>query len=149
MQSERLRGCILAYRFVTPSFLFLDYLATPPGRGGGGVGGALYQRLREIAAGLKIGLFFEVLPADPSLCHLGPEVMAENRKRLAFYARFGAYPIAGTAYETPLSDKDDCSAPSDVRRLRRARYAGPGRSARRGSRHSRTQIRQSLSARIQ
>lgn len=107
-ESERLRGCVLAYRFVTPSFLFLDYLATPPGRGGGGVGGALYQRLREIAAGLKIGLFFEVLPADPSLCHAGPEVMAENRKRLAFYARFGAYPIAGTAYETPLSDKDDC-----------------------------------------
>ena len=88
--SERMRGCVLAYRFVTPSFLFLDYLATPPGRGGGGVGGALYQRLREIAAGLKIGLFFEVLPADPALCRLSPEMIEENRKRLAFYARFGA-----------------------------------------------------------
>ncbi len=106
--SERVRGCLLAYRFVTPSFLFLDYLATPPGRGGGGVGGALYQRLREIAAGLNFGLFFEVLPADPGLCRLSPEIVEQNRQRLAFYARFGAYPIAGTAYETPLSDKDLC-----------------------------------------
>ena len=106
--SERVRGCILAYRFVTPSFLFLDYLAVPPGRGGGGVGGALYQRLREIAAGLGIGLFFEVLPADPALCRLAPEIVEENRKRLGFYARFGAFPIANTAYETPLTDKDSC-----------------------------------------
>lgn len=30
--SERVRGCILAYGFVSPPFLFLDYLATPPGR---------------------------------------------------------------------------------------------------------------------
>lgn len=106
--SERVRGCILAYRFVTPSFLFLDYLATPPGRGGGGVGGALYQRLREIAAGLGIGLFFEVLPADPARCRLAPDLVEQNKKRLAFYARFGAYPIANTAYETPLTDKDLC-----------------------------------------
>lgn len=106
--TERLRGCLLAYRFVTPSFLYLDYLATPPGRGGGGVGGALYQRLREIAAAQKIALFFEVLPADPELCALSPELLEQNRQRLAFYARFGAYPITGTAYEMPLSDKDRC-----------------------------------------
>jgi acetoin utilization deacetylase AcuC-like enzyme len=102
------RGALLSWRFVTPSFLFLDYLATPPGRGGGGVGGALYQRLREIAAGLGIALFFEVLPADGAQCRLSPEILEQNRKRLAFYARFGAYPIAGTAYETPLSDEDTC-----------------------------------------
>jgi acetoin utilization deacetylase AcuC-like enzyme len=105
---ERVRGCILAYRFVTPSFLFLDFLAVPLGRGGGGVGGALYQRLREIAAGMGLTLFFECLPADPRLCRLGPEVLEENRKRLAFYARFGAFPIAGIGYETPLSETDTC-----------------------------------------
>lgn len=105
---ERVRGCLLAYRFVTPSFLFLDYLAVPPGRSGGGVGGALYQRLREIAAGLGIGLFFEVLPADPGLCHLPADVLEDNKRRIAFYGRFGAYPVVGTAYETPLSDKDSC-----------------------------------------
>ncbi len=105
---ERVRGCILAWRFVTPSFLFLDFLAVPPGRGGGGVGGALYQRLREIAAGLGLGLFYEVLPADPALCRLSPEIVEDNKKRLAFYARFGAYPIANTAYETPLTANDKC-----------------------------------------
>jgi acetoin utilization deacetylase AcuC-like enzyme len=106
--SEHVRGCILAYRFVKPSFILLDFLAVPPGRGGGGVGGALYQRLREIAAGLGIGLFFEVLQADPARCRLAPADIEENRKRLAFYARFGAYPIANTAYETPLSENDPC-----------------------------------------
>jgi acetoin utilization deacetylase AcuC-like enzyme len=109
--SARVRGCILAYRFVTPSFLFLDFLAVPPGRGGGGVGGALYQRLREIAAGLHIGLFFEVLQADPAHCRLPPEDLADNRKRLAFYARFGACLIANTAYETPLSEENDPCPP--------------------------------------
>jgi acetoin utilization deacetylase AcuC-like enzyme/GNAT superfamily N-acetyltransferase len=104
----RIRGCILAYRFIKPSFLFLDYLATVPGRSGGGVGGALYQRLREIAAGLGLALFFEVLPGDAAHCKLIAEELEENRRRLAFYARFGAYPIAGTLYETPLSDSDSC-----------------------------------------
>ena len=106
--SLRVRGCVLAYRFVRPSFLLLDYLATPPGRSGGGVGGALYQRLREIAAGLDLALFFEVLPGDAAHCKLPVAELEENRRRLAFYARFGAYPILGTLYETPLSDTDSC-----------------------------------------
>ena len=105
---ERVRGCILAYRFVTPSSLFLDFLAVPPARDGGGVGGALYQRLREIAAGMGLTLFFECLPGEAKLCSLGPEKLEENRKRLAFYARFGAFPVAGTGYETPLSANDTC-----------------------------------------
>ena len=106
--SLRVRGCVVAYRFVRPSFLFLDFLATPPGRSGGGVGGALYQRLREITAGLGLALFFEVLPGEGAHCRLPPEELEENRRRLAFYARFGAYPILGTLYEMPLSDTDSC-----------------------------------------
>ena len=103
------RGGILAYRFVKPDFMFLDFLATPPGRGGGGVGGALYQRLREISAGIGgIGLFFECLPADPAHCKAAPEFLADNAKRLQFYSRFGAYPIANTAYEEPLTENDTC-----------------------------------------
>jgi acetoin utilization deacetylase AcuC-like enzyme len=67
-----------------------------------GVGGALYQRVREVARSLgALGLFFECLPDDPEACS-DPEYAKANAARLRFYERFGALPIVGTAYETPL-----------------------------------------------
>ncbi|MEZ4997742.1 MAG: hypothetical protein R2758_09870 [Bacteroidales bacterium] len=32
----------------------------------------------------------------------------QNRRRLAFYERFGARPVANTLYETPVKPEDDC-----------------------------------------
>lgn len=106
---DRVRGAILAYRFAAPTFMYLDYLAVEKSRGGGGVGGALYQALREVTAEAGgAGLFFECLAADPACCRMKREDLEDNAKRLAFYARFGAYPIANTAYETPVKDTDIC-----------------------------------------
>ncbi|MCF8042391.1 MAG: histone deacetylase family protein [Desulfarculaceae bacterium] len=90
-------------------FCYLDYLATSRRLTGGGVGGALYQQVRREAARLEaVGLFMECLPDDPALCPDG-EMLKQNRSRLKFYERFGARPIAGTAYETPVSPDDDCA----------------------------------------
>ena len=90
-------------------FCYLDYLATSRRLTGGGVGGALYQQVRREAARLEaVGLFMECLPDDPALCP-DPEMLKQNRSRLKFYERFGARPIAGTAYETPVSPEDDCA----------------------------------------
>lgn len=90
-------------------FCYLDYLATSRRLTGGGVGGALYQQVRREAARLEaVGLFMECLPDDPALCPHG-EILKQNRSRLKFYERFGARPIAGTAYETPVSPEDDCA----------------------------------------
>jgi acetoin utilization deacetylase AcuC-like enzyme/GNAT superfamily N-acetyltransferase len=87
-------------------FCFLDYIAA--GESGHGVGGALYQRVRDEARSLGArGLFFETLPDDPEICRR-PESLAENAARLRFYESFGARPIAGTAYETPVGPGDDC-----------------------------------------
>ena len=34
--------------------------------------------------------------------------LAQSRKRLRFYERYGAYPVINTAYETPFRPDDDC-----------------------------------------
>ena len=101
-EDERVIGCALVRHASDLDFVFLDYLATADGRAGSGVGGALYQRVREAAATLGAeGIFLEVLPDDPALCAID-SLMADNRSRLRFYESFGARPIAGTAYETPI-----------------------------------------------
>jgi len=87
-------------------FCYLDFVSAATSRTGRGIGGALYQRLREEAIALKsVGLFFECLPDDPALSP-NPAVRAQNVSRLRFYERYGARPIAGTAYETPLKEGD-------------------------------------------
>ncbi len=75
---------------------------------GGGIGGALYERVREeaLAAGV-LGIFMECLPDDPALCR-DQDVLEQNRSRLKFYERYGARPIINTAYETPVTPGGDC-----------------------------------------
>ncbi|MBN2372893.1 histone deacetylase family protein [bacterium] len=88
-------------------FCYLDYVSAKKQKTGKGIGGALYERVREESLHLKtIGLFFECLPDDPKLC-LDPEVLKQNAARLAFYERYGARPVINTAYETPLIPGDD------------------------------------------
>ncbi len=89
-------------------FCFLDFIAASPGRTSSGLGGALYQRIREETEALgAIGLFFECLPDDPALCR-NQEHLEQNKKRLAFYEKFGARPVINTLYETVVKPEDDC-----------------------------------------
>ena len=89
------------------SFAWLDWIAAGRLETGRGFGGALYERVREEALALGcVGLFFECLPDDPALSR-NPAIRKENAARLRFYERYGARPIAGTLYETPLSEEDD------------------------------------------
>jgi acetoin utilization deacetylase AcuC-like enzyme/GNAT superfamily N-acetyltransferase len=82
-------------------FSYLEIISTAPGRMGGGIGAALYERVREEARALGTQLYFESLPDDPLLSP-DPEIRAGNAARLKFYERYGARPIANTAYETPV-----------------------------------------------
>ena len=87
-------------------FAYLEYISAAPGTTGGGFGGALYERAREEANALGcVGLFFECLPDDPALS-LDPAIRKQNVARLRFYERYGAFPVANTAYETPLAEGD-------------------------------------------
>jgi GNAT superfamily N-acetyltransferase len=101
-QGGRVRGFALLSWAPDHKFCYLDYIVSAPGRSGGGIGGALYARVREHAAALgAVGLFYETLPDDPALSP-EPPIRRQNMARLRFYERYGARPIIGTRYETPL-----------------------------------------------
>jgi acetoin utilization deacetylase AcuC-like enzyme/GNAT superfamily N-acetyltransferase len=100
-------GFALLYHAPILRFCYLDYISAAERRTGGGIGGALYERVREEALDLNsVGLFFECLPDDPALSR-NPEVRKQNAARLRFYERYGARPIINTRYETPLKTGDD------------------------------------------
>lgn len=103
----RIIGFALLYHEPILKFCYLDYISAAERRTGGGIGGALYERVQEEALDLNtVGLFFECLPDDPKLSR-DPEVRKQNAARLRFYERYGARPIINTAYETPLKPGED------------------------------------------
>ena len=100
-------GFALLLHEPTLKFCYLDYISAAKKMTGGGIGGALYERVREEALDLDtIGLFFECLPDDPCLSR-NPETRKVNAARLRFYERYGARPVTNTAYETPVRPGDD------------------------------------------
>lgn len=105
---RRVQGFAMLLHEPVIGFVFLDWIATATGKTGGGLGGALYDRVRREALALKArGLFFECLPDDPKDCP-DPAILPANRARLRFYEQYGARPIIRTAYETPVSPEDSC-----------------------------------------
>ncbi|MEX0704959.1 MAG: histone deacetylase family protein [Planctomycetales bacterium] len=104
----RVQGLALVLHDPELRFCFLDYLVSSKGRAGRGIGGALYERVRDEALAMHVrGLFFECLPDDPADCP-DPLLRKHNAARLKFYERYGARPIVGTAYETPVAPGDRC-----------------------------------------
>lgn len=100
------RGFAMLLHAPDLNFCFLDYICAGRGETGGGIGGALYARVREVAYQLGvIGIFLECLPDDPALSP-DPHIRKQNVARLRFYERYGARPIINTAYETPLAEAD-------------------------------------------
>lgn len=106
--SGNVKGAALLYHAADLRFCYLDYIATQKEMSSRGIGGALYQRVREIALSLNcIGVFYECLPDDPMLCP-NSEILLQNQARLKFYETFGVYPVVGTKYETPVKEGDSC-----------------------------------------
>jgi acetoin utilization deacetylase AcuC-like enzyme len=103
----RVRGLAMLDHDVELNFCYLDYIASDRKLAGRGVGGALYGRIRSEALALgAVGIFLECLPDDPQLCR-DPDILKQNKARLNFYEAYGARPIAGTAYETPVHTEAD------------------------------------------
>ncbi len=97
----RLRGCALVSHDPEASFVLLDWLASAQ-RETGGVGAGLFSQVRDDALGLGcLGVFFECLSDLPEEID-DPRLLKDNARRLAFYERFGARPIVGTAWREPV-----------------------------------------------
>ena len=110
--AETLRGKVQGFAMILLEpeigFVFLDWIAIIRGNTGGGLGDALYDRVRQEALALNAsGIFFECLPDDAEDCP-DKTLLKENRARLRFYERFGARPIVGTGYEEPVNKDDSC-----------------------------------------
>ncbi|HNP63085.1 MAG TPA: histone deacetylase family protein [Woeseiaceae bacterium] len=98
------RGFAMLLHAPDLKFCYLDYICAGRGETGGGIGGALYARAREEAYQLDvIGIFMECLPDTRELSP-DPTIRKQNAARLRFYERFGARPLANTAYETALTE---------------------------------------------
>lgn len=100
--SRNLRGFALMSFDAGLQFGYLDYLASAVSLAGSGVGGALYERVRDESKGLgAIGLFFECLPDDPAQVD-DPAWLKRNIARFRFYERYGARPIINNDYTAPV-----------------------------------------------
>jgi acetoin utilization deacetylase AcuC-like enzyme/GNAT superfamily N-acetyltransferase len=99
---RNVRGFALPSYDPVLNFCYLDYLASAASLVGSGVGGALYERVRDHAKGLgAIGVFFECLPDDPAEV-TDPQMLKANIARIRFYERYGARPIINNEYTLPL-----------------------------------------------
>lgn len=104
------RGFAMLLHAPDLDFCYLDYICAGRGETGSGIGGALYERVREEAVQLGVcGIFMECLPDDPKLSP-DPAIRRQNAARLRFYEQFAARPMVNTAYETPLT-KDGTDPP--------------------------------------
>lgn len=95
----RVRAFALALHYPDLNATLLDFLVVDPTARQRGIGGALYEALREYLGRLgSSGLYFEARPDEAAL---EPDVARrrENRARIRFYERYGARVITGTSYE--------------------------------------------------
>jgi acetoin utilization deacetylase AcuC-like enzyme len=108
--AEGARRSVLGFAVVlqepTLKFCYLDYIATGQATTRGGVGGALYERVRDEAVVLGAqAIFLECLPDDPREV-ASAEELKQNRARLRFYERYGARPLTDNDYQRPIQEGD-------------------------------------------
>src|SRR5688572_30701066 len=96
---HRVLAFAIALHYPDINSTLLDFIVVDPNVRQRGIGGALYEALREYLQRLGTsGLYLEVRPDTPEL-EPDSARRRENRARIRFYERYGARVIAGTAYE--------------------------------------------------
>lgn len=108
---QRVTGFAIVLHEPEIGFCYLDFLAAGKHVPGRGIGAALYEVVRDEALALHAqGVFFECLPDEADRC-ADPQIRKLNAARLRFYEQYGARPIIGTAYESPVPGGDTDNLP--------------------------------------
>lgn len=95
----QLTGLCFVFYFNEIKFGYLQYLASDPRQSQRGIGGALYEALREfLAAKGARGLLLDIPPVDADKLD-DVSRLAVNRKRWRFYERYGARIVDGTEWD--------------------------------------------------
>ena len=109
--AEDRRGTVIGFTF---TFYFPDirigyvqYIASDPDKPARGIGGALYEALREYLVQKSArALLLDVPPDEPDKIS-DPEQLAINRKRTKFYERYGALPIRNTLWDVEANPRNE------------------------------------------
>ncbi|MGR9101442.1 MAG: histone deacetylase family protein [Gammaproteobacteria bacterium] len=102
----KVKGFAMMLHMPDVEIVYLELISAAPGRTGGGIGGVLYERVREEAFLLNTyGVFFECSVDDPGVVE-NPETLDLNKARLKFYERYGARPLANNLYASPIKPGD-------------------------------------------
>lgn len=105
---DNVKGFAMLLHFPDIEIVYLELVSAAPTGTGGGVGSALYERIRQEALSLNVyGIFFECSIDDPKVI-TDPVTLKQNIARMKFYERYGARPIINNDYATPVNpgDKD-------------------------------------------
>jgi acetoin utilization deacetylase AcuC-like enzyme/ribosomal protein S18 acetylase RimI-like enzyme len=100
-------GVSFAFYFPEIRLCYLQYIASDPGRSARGIGGALYEAMRElVSARGGQGLLLDVPPDQRDKVH-DPRLLGINRRRIRFYERYGARVIEGSGWDTIPNPRND------------------------------------------
>ena len=101
----KVRGFALLLHLTDVKIAYLEFISVAPGKSSRGIGGILYERVREEAKLWNVpGIIFECLPDEAQLTD-HPELLEQNKQRLRFYERYGARPIVNSAFSQPIDPK--------------------------------------------
>jgi acetoin utilization deacetylase AcuC-like enzyme len=104
---DKVKGFAMLLHMPDLGITYLELISAAPGKTGGGIGGVIYERIREEAVSLgSKGLFFECSVDDPDLIS-NQELLQQNAARLRFYERYGVFPIIDNEYAVPINPGDE------------------------------------------
>lgn len=100
-------GFSVSVYFPEIRFAYLVYIASDPERPARGIGGALFEALREYFTrkGAR-GLFLDAGPDEVQKLK-NPASLADNKRRFKFYERYGVRPVEGTLYDELANPAND------------------------------------------
>ncbi len=106
-QRNHVTGLAFIYYFSDLRYGYLQYIASDPEKSARGIGAALYEALRELLVGRGArGLFLDIPPIDPEKVD-DPKRLAVNRKRRAFYARYGILEVKETLWDVEPNPRNE------------------------------------------